>query len=76
MLIEVPDDIVRRAQVNEFDLKIALAVELYADNRIDHADACRLTGLSVDEFSRELMDRAICVHQYPSPKARPARSHA
>ena len=74
MLIDVPDDIVRSAQANALDLRIALAVELYADNRIDHADACRLTGLSPAQFSRELVDRAISVQQCRGRSARLRRT--
>jgi len=64
MQIDVPDDIVRRAEVNGGDLRIALALQLYADNRIDHADACRLGGISDAQFDRELLGRALSVQQY------------
>ena len=72
MRIEVPEDIVRRAQTSVVELKIALAVQLYADNRIDHTDACRLAGISPAEFNRELVSRALCIQQYPPPTARTA----
>ena len=65
MHLEVPDDIVRHAEVNASDLLIAMAVQLYADNRIDHTDACRLSGLSLDEMNRELVDRDITIQLYP-----------
>ena len=70
MQIEVPDDIVKRAEVNATDLRIALAVQLYADNRIDHADARRLAGLSPERMSRELVDRDITIQLYPPAIAR------
>ena len=66
MVIEVPDDIVRHAEANGIDLRLALALQLYADNRIDHADACRLAGLSETEMTREMLSRGICVQLYPS----------
>jgi len=66
MLIDVPDDIVRRAETNGTELRLALAVQLYADNRIDHADACLLAGVPEAEMTRELLHRGICVQLYPS----------
>ena len=69
MKIEVPDDIVRRAEANVLELQIALAVQLYADNRIDYRDACRLSGLSDPLFNRELLSRHISLQQYPTRTA-------
>ena len=66
MLLNVPDDIVRRAEANATDLQTALAIQLYADNRIDHGDACRLSGLPPTMFNRELLSRALSLQQYPS----------
>lgn len=66
MHVEVPDEIVRRAETNAAELRIALAVQLYADNRIDHADACRLADLPARAFNRELLSRAIGIQQYPT----------
>ena len=64
MKIEIPEDIVRRAEANAGDLAIALAVQLYADNRLDYRDACHLSGVSENIFSRELVRRHIDVQQY------------
>ena len=65
MLLDIPDDIVKKAESSGIDLHIALAVQFYADNRIDHADACRLAGLSAAAFNAELLSRAISVQQCP-----------
>lgn len=70
MRIEIPEDIVVRAQTNVVELRIALAIQLYADNRIDHTDACRLAGVTPAELNRELVNRAISIQQYPPPTAR------
>ncbi len=67
--LNVPDDILRRAEVSALELYIALAVQLYADNRIDYRDACRLSGLSESAFNRELLERHIVVQQYPSRRS-------
>jgi len=66
MQFDVPDDIAHRAEANVLDLRLALAVQLYADNRIAYADACRLAELSPDAFSRELLARGLSVQQYPA----------
>lgn len=66
MHLEVPDDIMRRAEINAEDLRLALALQLYVDNRIDHADACRLADVSAALFNRELLNRALTVQQYPA----------
>ncbi len=65
--LDVPDDIVRRAEATALELHIALAVQLYADNRIDHRDACQLSGLSEALFNREALTRNL-----PSTTIRPA----
>ena len=72
MLIEVPDNIVRRAEANATDLRTAMAIQLYTDNRIDHVDACKLAGLSSGEFNRELIERGIPIQEYP-PACLPGR---
>ena len=66
MKLDVPDDIVRRAEANGIELRVALAVQLYADNRIDHTDACRLSELSSREFDGELLARGLSVQRYPA----------
>jgi predicted HTH domain antitoxin len=66
MNITVPDDIVARAEAGGDDLLLALAIQLYADNRIDHADACRLAGVARGQFNREIVTRGISIHLYPA----------
>lgn len=68
MQLDIPDDILRLAEANATDLRIALAVQLYADNRINHAEAVRLSGLSVAAFNRELLSRQISIQQYPDER--------
>ncbi len=70
MQLKLPDDILRRAEANQEDLRLALAVQLYADNRIDYTDALKLAGVSHDVLTRELLSRALSVQSYPLPKAR------
>ena len=67
MRVEIPADIVERAQANGADLRLAIAIQFYADNRIDYSDACRLAGVKPEDFNKELCARAMSVLQYPIP---------
>ena len=70
MQFRIPDDIVIKAQANISDISMAVAVEFYADNRIDHADACRLAGASSEQFNRELLRRGLGIQIYSSAQQR------
>ena len=73
MQFRIPDDIVIKAQANITDISMAVAVEFYADNRIDHADACRLASASAERFNRELLRRGLGIQIYsPTHERRPA----
>ncbi|NLW87793.1 MAG: hypothetical protein GXY38_13075 [Planctomycetes bacterium] len=61
MILNVPDDIVLQAEANATDLLTAMAVQLYADSRIDHLQACRLSGLAPVDLTRELVSRGLVV---------------
>ncbi len=65
MFIEIPDRIVRYAETNATELLVLLAIQLYADNRIDHAEACSLAGISPAMLNWELLSRQISVQEYP-----------
>ena len=66
MNLKIPDDIVARAEAGGGELLLALAIQLYADNRIDHGDACRLAGVTRPDFNREIVTRGISIHLYPA----------
>ena len=74
MKLTVPDDIVRRGELSAADLRLALAVQLYADNRIDHADARRLAGVSPTALNTELLRVGLSVQEYPAADGVPRRS--
>jgi len=79
MKLTIPDDIMRQAAAGEWDVRLALAVQFYADNRLDHADACRLAGMTPDAFNEELLRHGLGVQQYPRvdlAAGRPAGSAA
>ncbi len=65
MKLELPDDIIHRAEVTVRELRLGLAIQLYTDHRINHEDACQLAGIAPNVFNRELTERDIGVHVYP-----------
>lgn len=69
MKLNLPDDIMERAEANASEIRIILAVQLYADNRIEHADACRLAGMRPEQLTTELLRRGITVQKYPPARA-------
>jgi len=66
MRLDVPNDIVRRAEATAGELLLAMAIQLYTDNRLDYSDARRLAELPTDVFNQELVRRNISINQYPS----------
>jgi predicted HTH domain antitoxin len=76
MRLFIPEDIVVRAEATEADLLLAMAVQLYADNRIDHADACRLSQRTAGELNRELLRQGLVVQQYQAAPMRAQRRRA
>jgi predicted HTH domain antitoxin len=66
MRLELPDDILRTAELTSLEVRLALAVQLYADRRIDFHQARRISGVSGEALNRELTRRDLCVLVYPS----------
>jgi predicted HTH domain antitoxin len=74
MRLNLPDDILLRGEANATDCRLILAVGLYADRRIDYADACKLAQVTPAILSRELIHRGITIQQYPAIAGRTRRS--
>jgi len=70
MQVLIPDDIIVKAQANATDVRLAVAIEFYADNRIDHADACRLADVTSAQLNRELLQRGLGIQIYSPVKQR------
>ena len=68
MHLHLPDDILARGELNERDVRLALAVQLYGDNRVDFADACRLAELDSPELSAALLRAGLSLQQYPASR--------
>ena len=74
MQLDLSDDILARAEANANECRLILAVELYADNRIDHEDACRLAEVAPAILNRELLHRGFTIQQYPHSRIRSRRN--
>lgn len=70
MDLHLPDEIVQRAEANAADLRLALALQLYADNRLDYADALTLASMPPALFNQELLHRQLSIQPYPAANAR------
>jgi len=74
MHLFLPDDIIARGELNERDVRLALAVQLYADNRVDHADACRLADVDAASLNAALLRAGLSLQQYPPIRITQRRS--
>jgi predicted HTH domain antitoxin len=71
--LELSDQLLREAEITEADVRLAVAVQLYADRRICFEDACRLGGLEASLLQRELIRRNISVLTTSEPLGRRER---
>ena len=62
MTLDVPDEILKRAGLTEQDCLSELAVHLYAERRITHGEALRISGLSRQAFEQELAKHDISLY--------------
>ena len=60
--LEVPQDILDASRLTPQELKVELAVTLYAQNRLSSGKARELAGLSLWEFRQLLATRRITSH--------------
>ena len=60
--LEIPQDVLDSARLTIGELKIELAVSLYAQGRLSIGKACELAGVSLWEFRQLLTSRRISPH--------------
>jgi predicted HTH domain antitoxin len=65
MKLDLPDDILRRAEIGVVEMRLALAVQFYSEHRISHADACRLADVPAEILNRALAGHHLGVVHYP-----------
>jgi len=63
--IEVPRDIIESAQLTVQEIKLEIAVLLYAQRRLPIGKACELAGVTLPEFRKTLGSRRIPAHYDP-----------
>ena len=61
-VLEIPQDILDSARLTVTELKLELALSLYAQGRLSIAKARELAGLSLWEFRQVLAARRIAPH--------------
>ncbi len=61
-VLEVPQDVLDSARLSIADIKVELAVYLYAQRRLSIGKARELAGLSLWEFRQLLASRRIPAH--------------
>jgi predicted HTH domain antitoxin len=61
-ILEIPQDILDSAHLTVPELKVELAVYLYAQSRLAISKACELAGMSLWEFRQLLASRRIPPH--------------
>ncbi len=62
MIIEIPDEILRKPGYGKEELMIDIAVSLYQRKQTSLAKAARLAGLNRLQFQRTLADRGIAIY--------------
>jgi len=64
-VLEIPQDILDSARLTPSDLKVEMAVHLYAQGRLSVGKARELAGLRLWEFRQLLASRRIPPHYDP-----------
>jgi predicted HTH domain antitoxin len=62
MNIILPDEIIQSAQMSADDIKLEIAIVLYHQHKISMGQACRLAGIPLIEFQRQLSRRGLCIN--------------
>ncbi len=61
-LLEIPQDVIDSARLTVTELKLELALALYAQGRLSLGKARELAGVSLGEFRQSLAARRIAPH--------------
>jgi predicted HTH domain antitoxin len=62
LTLEIPSDVLESARMTIADVKLELAVSLFAANRLSMGKAAELAGLPVSEFQMHLGARHLGPH--------------
>ena len=61
-VLEIPQDILDSARLTTLELKVEMAIYLYAQGRLSIGKACELAGMALWEFRQLLASRHIPPH--------------
>jgi predicted HTH domain antitoxin len=64
MTLQIPEDILQAAKLDERGVLVELACHLYDKDRLSVAQARRLAGMTRGEFEDALFERNISVYRY------------
>lgn len=62
MTISIPDEVLAQTKLSTAELKIELAAYLYEKQRLSVGKACKIAGLGLIDFQKELAKRNIYLH--------------
>jgi predicted HTH domain antitoxin len=61
-LLEIPQDVLDSARLTVLELKVEIAITLYAQGRLSIGKACELADMALWEFRQVLASRRIPPH--------------
>ncbi len=61
-MVQIEDSILEAANMSEQELKVELAILLYAQKRLSFGQARRIAGMGYFEFEKLLFDRNVPSH--------------
>jgi predicted HTH domain antitoxin len=61
-MVQIEDSILEAANMSEQELKVELAILLYAQKRLSFGQARRIAGMGYFEFEKLLFDRNVPAH--------------
>ncbi len=62
MIIEISDNIIKRARLSENEIQLRLAILLFEEEMLTLGQASELAGLNKIIFQKELAKRKISIH--------------
>jgi predicted HTH domain antitoxin len=63
--LDIPEELIRAAELTTREARLLLAVQLFADRRLSHRQACELAGVMPVLFNRALVQRDISLVDFP-----------
>jgi len=70
MTLQIPDDILKAANLDERGMLVELACRLFDTDRLSLSQAARLAGMERGEFEETLHDRGIAIYRYDEDEFR------